>query len=386
VAGCRPNAVAIAGLFVLNALLGACGGDGSVNPPPPGKRLVVQGRLERGVAVRFALAGPTDTVPVVGSALTISPTASGTIAGDSVVFTQAGAVHLAALVSGTTTTLDTAVAVPPTIVFDALFDGQRDIYRAALDGVGLARLTTSLSEDSHPSAANQLIVFTSYRDGNGELYQIRADGSAEHRITNTPTNETIPALAPNGQSIAYVNVTDTTGLVKIWLAPIGFGTSGPLSAAGSANPSIIESGVAWSPTSDRVVFVSNAAPSGRAGLFLAAASGSAAATWINGSGNLGPEVEPAWSFSGKSIAYASARGDTTTIFVRDVESGVETQIVHGHRSLGQPAWLPDGRIVFTDFASPNPVLEWVDPAAPGVVHLVAVTAPSAQHAAALVLP
>jgi Tol biopolymer transport system component len=364
--------------------VGGCGSDGSVTPTPIAKRLVVEGRLERGLAVRVMLASDRDTVPVTGATLAVSPVGSASIAGDSVLLVQAGAIHITATVGSDTTSLDTTVAVPPSIVFDAVVDGDRDIYRAMLDGAGLVRLTTSLSEDSHPTAAGQTIVFASYRTGNGELYMIGADGTGEHRLSTTTANETLPALSPNGRSIAYVS--DAGGLTKVWLTSIAFVSPRELVTA-AAGDAAVESGVAWSPASDRLVFVSTATPAARSGLFVAPATPGAAATWVTGSGTLGPDVEPSWSASGDKVAYASARGDTTTIFIRDLTTGVETEVVHGRRSLGQPAWLADGRIVFTDFASSRaPVLEWVDPAAPTVIHLVPTPGVGAQHASPLTLP
>src|SRR5438477_10177725 len=95
-----------------------------------------------------------------------------------------------------------SVAAPPAIVFDWLRDGDRDIYRATLDGTDTVRLTSDLGDDQYPTERAGTVVFTSYRDGNGELYAVPSTGRAERRLTTTPANETQPALSPDGRHVA----------------------------------------------------------------------------------------------------------------------------------------------------------------------------------------
>src|SRR2546430_7036223 len=102
-----------------------------------------------------------------------------------------------ALVLGCTANEAPRVAAPPVIVFDWLRNGNRDIYRAALDGKDTLRLTSDPGDDQHPTERAGIVVFTSYRDGNGELYAVPSTGGAERRLTNPPANETQPALSPD---------------------------------------------------------------------------------------------------------------------------------------------------------------------------------------------
>ena len=354
-----------------------------MSPTRGSRRLIVEGRLERGVAVRIAAAGEHDTVAVPGAAISATPGSTAVVSGDSVRLMSAGAIHIEATVDGASLVLDTVVATPPMIVFDAITNGNRDIYKIALDGGDLARLTTSPGEDVHPSAAGGVVVFTSYRDGNGELYQVHGDGTAEMRLSKTPQNETLPALSPNGQMIAYLN--DATTFGRIWLASVTFGNPTVLIPTTPTNASDLQSSIAWSPGSDRLVFVSTSTPSGGAGLFVMPATPGATAVRMAGSGDHGPEVEPSWSATGDRIVYASARRDTTTIFIRDLTSGAETQVLRGVKSVGQPAWLSDGRIVFTDFSGQVPALAWVDPAFPALVHAIPTPGFASEHAAPLSL-
>src|SRR2546429_7847153 len=108
-----------------------------------------------------------------------------------------------------------SVTAPPVIVFDWLRNGNRDIYRAALDGKAIVRLTSDPGDDQHPTERAGTVVFTSYRDGNGELYAVPATGGAERRLTTSAANGTQPARSPPGRLIADLN--DESGVPKLWL-------------------------------------------------------------------------------------------------------------------------------------------------------------------------
>src|SRR5438034_1002358 len=116
-----------------------------------------------------------------------------------------------ALFLGCTASEAPNVAAPPAIVFDWLRNGNRDIYRAALDGKDTVRLTSDAGDDQHPTERAGTVVFTSYRDGHAQLYAVAATGGGTaRRVTNTAFNETQPALSPDGTEIAYL--TDSSGV------------------------------------------------------------------------------------------------------------------------------------------------------------------------------
>src|SRR5689334_9167895 len=102
------------------------------------------------------------------------------------------------------------------IVFDWVRDGNREIYRASLDGGDTVRITSDPGDDQHPTSARGTIVFTSFRDGNGELYAVTSDGTDLRRLTHTNGNETEPALSPDGNQLAYVS--DESGAPKLWVS------------------------------------------------------------------------------------------------------------------------------------------------------------------------
>jgi dipeptidyl aminopeptidase/acylaminoacyl peptidase len=339
------------------AALFACGGDGGSTDP--GQRLVAVGRLERGSTVRLVARDGVSAADSLVSTVTVTPAAAGAVSGTSVRLLQSGSVSVSARTSdGRTVTAVLDVAVPPTVFFDAVAAGNRDIYSVALDGADLKRWTTATAEDSHPSVAAATLVFSSARDGNGELYSTPTTAAgAEQRLTTTAGNETQPTLVNGAARVAFVS--DAGGAPRVYVAPLSLVGPARLSPAGFGFGGSLESDPTWSPTGDRIAFMATA--NGRANLFLAPSTAGSLPAAVAGSGAGQTDVEPAWSPDGNRIAFASTRAGSTQIFLLDLRTGAFSQVTQGASPSGQPGWLPDGRLVFTVFAGAESTLWWVDP-------------------------
>ena len=267
-------------------------------------------------------------------------------------------------------------AVPrPAIVFDWLRNGNRDIYRAAIDGTDTVRLTSSLGDDQHPSECAGIVVFTSYRDGNGELYAVPSTGGAEQRLTTTAANETQPALSPDGRHIAYLS--DESGVPKLWMSAADGTNPQPLTA-GFGFAGSIEASPSWAPSGDRLVFVSTA--NGRAGLFILKLGGGAPTPLVADSTTA---VEPSWSPDGRLVAFASDRAGVTNIFTVDVATLQIRPLTTDPATAGQPAWLADGRLVYTSWSGGTPRLRWRDTTAADSPVIIDLGTGDAQHASAM---
>lgn len=365
-------------------VVAACAGDAAV--APDSLSLVVTGRAERGGTIHVAIRRGADTTLIVASGLTLSPADAGTAsASGDVALVKAGAVTITASTSTGNASSVVNVALPPTIIFDGQAAGNRDIYRMSLDGGELTRLTTNVADDAHPTATGTVVVFSSFRDGNAEIYTTTTTGGTERRLTTTAGNETQPSLSPDAKRIAFSS--NVSGSTKVWLGSVDFVAGSALTGAAALSGAAFGSGgtleatPSWAPASDRLALMTTNTPTGGAGLFTASAAAGTIPTIVAGSGTQVVEVEPTWSFDGARIAFAAAAGGVTEIYVRDVGATTATRLTSLGGSNGQPAWLADGRIVFTTFAGGTASLRWIDPAAPTVLHTIPTPGMSSEHAA-----
>ena len=346
--------------ILLGALVCACG---EAAGPPGSLSVFVVGRLERGSVVVVQARSGTDLVPDTSVTWSAQPSDAVQFpAPGRALLARATPVVLTAAKAGATGSLGFEVAVPPTIVFDLLRDGNRDIYKAALDGGDLARLTTDPADDVRPTAAGATVVFVSYRDGRGALYAVPLAGGPDHRLAVATGEESDPALSPDGRRLAYVE--SDGGAPKLWLADADGGNAAR-ATTGFGFPGSVEVSPTWAPAGDRVAFVATAY--GNAGLFQLLTGAGAISPLTN---DATPDVEPAWSADGGRIAFASERNGATNVYVLEVANGSVSRLSTGPGTDGEPAWLGDGRLVYVNWTDGVPRLCWLDPAAPDSVHAI----------------
>jgi hypothetical protein len=267
----------------------------------------------------------------------------------------------------------------PVVVFDQVVGGNRDIWRVALDGSDLVRLTTNTGDDRNPTAGGNRVVYSTFRFGNAELFSVPLAGGAETRLTTSAASEGDPALSYDGRRLAYTSDA-SVGVSKVWVAegngtgaaratPVAFGSNGSPEAAPS-----------WGPLNDRVALVGT--PSGSADIYGMVLGG--APLLLAGGGTA--EVNPAWSPDGRFVAYATNATGAGDVYVVAVEGGRVTRVTSGAESEVYPTWLLDGRLVYLrSVPAGGKELRWVDPAAPqrnGVIPLPAGTVPDRPYAVA----
>jgi len=322
----------------------------------------VQGRLERSALV--TLRASFEGRQLADSEVTWSASPVGAVSllpGQQAVFHLAGPIRLTVTSAYGTGAYDAQVLVPPTIVFELLRDGNRDIYRAALDGGDTARLTTSPAEDGDPTVAGDSIVFVSYRDGNAELYATSTSGGTPRRLTTTAVTEAAPVLSSNGTRLAYTR--SDSGVPKLWISASDGSNAARVTGSFGFGGSI-EASPTWAPAGDQLAFVSTS--EGTADVFL----------YSLATGNFSPlvpdslssaEVEPAWSPDGAWVAFATNRSGDTEIYMLRVSTGAVVRLTDRVGPDGQPTWTKDGRLVYTAWTDGIPELRWMDPNSPGDV-------------------
>lgn len=344
----------------------------------PTPRLAVTGRVERGLTIDVVVTRGTETLPRSAYSLTVSPASGAEVlpSGAVKLLAAASLVVNATLGDGTIATSTITVAPPPQLLLDLLLNGNRDVYRVALDGLELTRLTTAPGEDVHPTASNGSIVFTSYRSGWAELFQLSADGSESPLSASASESFTSPAVSPDGRRLAYIG--DVGGTPRLFTSARD-GTAA-IAVSGAASTGVIEGDPTWGSQSDRVIFMSTR--SGNADLYTAIQGGGAVA--LSAANTSSAEVEPALSPDGGAVAFVSNRDDDGEIYLLWLATRVVTVLTSSNGTAGQPAWLPDGRLLYlTRSANGTAALHWIDVGTPAIVHDIALAAGVPGHPSAV---
>lgn len=377
----RAGARALAALAP--ALLAACGGGSdAITPPPtpPAARLVLAGRAERGGTLAVAAHGGGDSIPGARLRLAVDPADAATVGDDgTLALRRVGTFTLTAtLPDGRVASAVQTVVAPPALALDLVVDGNRDVYRVALDGGDLVRLTTALGDDASPTAAEGTVVFTSYRHGQGELFALPAAGGAERRLTATAESEGSAALSPDGRRLAFVRPVQ--GVARVWVADADAGNARRLTADTPLNAGAPEASPAWG-VGGWLAFTGTAG--GQADVALASTASLPASVAVLAGSAPAPDVEPAWDAAGARLAFVSTRDGGPALYVAGAAGGPATRVTAVGTSVSQPAWTADGRIVLVVRRGTSATLAWLDPAVPGVLHDVPLPGRDPGHPAIL---
>ena len=269
---------------------------------------------------------------------------------------------------------------PPRLVFDMATDtesGRRDLYAVALDGTGRTRITQDSADHHSPSATASVVFFGSIRLGGSVVATVPASGGSMTPVAATIDRADEPALSPDGRTLAYTSMM--AGLPRVWTAHLDGSDAQRLPAADGGWDGAAETHPTWSPTGDRIAYASTR--SGNAAIWVAPLTGATgSATLLTGSAS-GASVEPAWSPDGSQIVFTSDRDGPTDLYLVAVASGAVTRLT-SRGNVGQPVWLRDGRIVFTQWTAGVAGLVWFEPGLLAAVHAINATS-GAQHAAEL---
>ncbi len=253
----------------------------------------------------------------------------------------------------------------PVVVFDRLVDGNRDLYRVALDGSDLVRLTTHTADDHSPTVGGGTLVWVSHRNGNAELYSRPLTGGTETRLTTTSAGETEPALSPDGQRLAFV-YDGIGGVGKVYVAAAnGTGSTRVTSSlfGFSGSP---EAAPVWDAAGQRLALVSTA--QGTADVYHAPLAPGVALPLVPtllAGGSSSAEVNPAYAPDGTRLAFATNLTGDGDVYLVDVASGVRTRVTSRAGAEANSSWLDDGRLVYLEYHTGSQgVLRWIDPGDP----------------------
>src|SRR6267154_2618393 len=159
------------------------------------------------------------------------------------------------------------------------------------------------------------------------------------------------AISPDGNAVAWVEeVHSKNGLVSgstvIYVKNLKSGAPPRRISAGIADSLHAESDVAWSPDSQKIAFLSDAAKKGQLQLHVINAAGGTAKIPTNVQGFL---ANTDWSPDGKTFVVSSALGNgdnnwwVAELSTLDATTGFLKSIYKPKFQIANPVWSPDGK-------------------------------------------
>jgi dipeptidyl aminopeptidase/acylaminoacyl peptidase len=190
------------------------------------------------------------------------------------------------------------------------------------------------------------------------------------------------ALAPDGNSVAWVEAVHSksgagSGSTVIYVKNLKSGAPPRRLGAGAADSLHAESDVAWSPDSQKIAFLSDAAKKGQLQLYVTNAAGGPARMLTNVKGFL---ANPGWSPNAKTIAILFTENATRAsgplvaetpetgeikdaffeqrLALIDLATAKLTQITPADTYIYEYDWSPDGKRFVVSSASGNGDNNW----------------------------
>jgi Tol biopolymer transport system component len=221
-----------------------------------------------------------------------------------------------------------------TIVFEAVYENNRDIYTIPVTGGEPTRITFDKKADFAPcwTPDGKEIVFTSNRSGTVDLWIVKADGTEEPRIFATGKGaETNATFSPDGKWIAFESLS------KIWKMPAKGGEAVQVTK-GVERHTLPD----WSPDGKEISYTVYTADGGRQIWAVNVATGATRALV----GDKGWSYGARWAPNGKVLVFTrrgAPPGDNHDLWICSAKGGDLTQITMEGSADLFPAWSPDGK-------------------------------------------
>ncbi|GMG87332.1 amidohydrolase family protein [Biformimicrobium ophioploci] len=252
-----------------------------------------------------------------------------------------------------------------TIIFDML----GDIYTMPVSGGKATPITNELAWNHQPrfSPDGKQIAFVSDRNGTDNVWVMDRDGSNLRAITSETGEDVIhsPNWSPDGQFlVARKGIMSTRSIAagEIWMYHIGGGTGrqikerigGPVAQKNISDP-------AFSPDGRYIYYSIDVTPGTRWEYNKNSTEGLFAINrydlldgkeeqFVSGPGGA---ISPVPSPNGNKLAFIRRQDNKTSLFIKDLESGLEKPLFSGlerdlqetfgsHGNYVQYDWMPDG--------------------------------------------
>ncbi|MBN1429234.1 MAG: PD40 domain-containing protein [Anaerolineae bacterium] len=250
------------------------------------------------------------------------------------------------------------------IIFDSeLGINIRALFSINVDGSGLTQLTDGAGNDSSPvwSPDGTQIAFGTMRQGDWDIYIMNSDGNEQRPLVSGPNYDGGTVWSPDGSRIAFFS--DRNAQRNIYVIDVDGSNLTQL----TTGPGHLQD-LVWSPDGTHIAYVVWD-ENGIGDVVVMNADGSEPVLLTDHSA---PSHSPAWSPDGTRIAYVSGQSEQMNIYVADMQNLSEPiRLTQCGAMNFSPVWSPDGEwIAFSTDRNGNYDLYLAAADGSGVIPLV----------------
>jgi len=228
-----------------------------------------------------------------------------------------------------------------------------DIYRQRVDGSAITQLTEDASNDVMPAISpdGKTIAFASDRSGNWDIYLMDANGGPAVQLTSDRTHDISPSFSPDGKKIVYCSMGERSGQWQLVTIDVENPTTKRYIGHGLFPQ--------WSPKGDTIVY-QRARERGTRWFSVWTVE-------LDERGEAGSPTEivwssdyacitPSWSPDGKAVVFctvmnpdADTQGDKpaeSDVWIARADGSGRTRMTGGRFANLQPVWSGDNAIYF----------------------------------------
>jgi TolB protein len=228
----------------------------------------------------------------------------------------------------------------------------KEVYVTDYDGANQQRITSTRQLNLNPSWSGdaRAIAYAGFRNDRGAdiLLSFIYTGVLQN-LTNGrfPSGAATPAFAPDGKQVLFSATPPGAGAYDLWVMNVDGSNARRLTTHPAS-----EVAATWSPSGTQIAFVSDRLGVGREQIYIINADGSGLYR-LNIPDN---QVDrPTWAPAPyNEIAYTARSGPGYDIKVHELGTGITRQLTFGEGTNESPAYSPSGRhIAFTSTRAGN---------------------------------